>query len=723
MKKYFLLTFLYLIPFFFFAQVFKNNPHKIIITRDIYGVPHINAPTDADAVFGLIYAQCEDDFKRVELNYIEKLGRLSEIYGKDKLMEDLQNKILLDTNEAKQDFLNAPIWLKKLLYSFANGINYFLQKNPQVKPLLLHHFEPWYPLLWTDGSIGAINTASIDLADIALLYDDSINAQQLASLQIKSSQLKMEESGSNGFAISPKLTSTGNAMLYINPHTTLYYRPEVHIQSKEGLNAYGAVTWGQFFIYQGFNEYNGWMHTSSNVDVADVYIEKLEKINTHWFYNYNGIKKKIITKKYRINYVENNRIYAKKYSILFTQHGPILAKKNNQYLSLKSHNRDIKSLIQSWLRIKTTGFKSYKNIMSMCANTSNNTVFADKYGNIAYWHGNYIPTRNPTLNWSLPIDGTNPNLEWKGVHLLNETIHIYNPLNGWIQNCNSTPFTASGDNSPLQKNYPIYMAPDGENFRGLHAASLLKNSHNLNLDNLIQLGYNKTIPFFEKALPIFFARTKAYINTQKYISILPLYNQLLTWNCEADENSVPTTIAILWAESLNPIIKKVYRENGEKDQIENTIDYFNNIEPTELINKLFLVKNYLEENFSKWQVKWGDINRFQRINNDIPNKNWDSLLSYPMGYVSGIWGCLASFNSKANNNTKLRYGYSGNSFVCAVEFGKKIKAKSVLAGGNSGDKNNVHFNDQSIPYTKGQFKPIFFYLEDIEKNVYKKYRL
>src|SRR5688500_17458348 len=260
--------------------------------RDNWGIPHIYGKTDADAVFGLMYAQCEDDFKRVEMNYIEKLGRMAEVKGEVVLYNDLLIRLVLDSAGALADYNKSPAWLKKLMNAFADGINYFLFKNPKVKPALLSRFKPWYPLLWTDGSIGAINTAGVSKNELQDFYTGKNATLSSIAPRIEEESL----SGSNGFAFSPAITASGNAILYINPHVTFYFRPEVHMVSEEGLNAYGAVTWGQFFVYQGFNQHCGWMHTSSDVDAADLYIEKMIKKNNQIYYEYNKALKPEIKK-------------------------------------------------------------------------------------------------------------------------------------------------------------------------------------------------------------------------------------------------------------------------------------------------------------------------------------------------------------------------------------------------------------------------------------------
>lgn len=690
---------------------------QVSIIRDQWGIPHVYGKTDADAVFGLLYAQCEDDFKRIEMNYVEKLGRLSEIKGQSVLYNDLEIRLLIDTEEAKSDYKKAPLWLKKLLNSYADAINFYLYKHPEVKPALLTHFEPWFPLLWTDGSIGAISTADLSTGELKAFY--SGNNDKVAYVERE----KNVQTGSNGFAFSPSKTADGNAILYINPHTTFYFRPEVQMTSEEGLNVYGAVTWGQFFIYQGFNENCGWMHTSSNVDVADMYAEKITNKNGKLFYEFDKKLLPVIEKEITIKYTENGKLIPKKFKTYFTNNGPVMAKRDGKWISLKSNNRSMTSLIQSWVRTKSTSFDEYKKAMDLKANTSNNTVYADNKGNIAYWHGNFIPIRDKSLNWAKVVDGSISSTQWKGLHEVNETVHSYNPINGWLQNCNSTPYSVAGENSPKKENYLPYMAPDGENFRGINAVRIFSKGDQYTLDKVIADGYDTKLSIFEILIPSLVAVFEKNIKSSdpEYAQLIEPISILKKWDYYAKENSIATTLAVEWAYKLDPIILKAYIDEGELDQVENTKNFAANATVKQVIPQLQEVLKDLKSKWGTWQVAWGEINRFQRSSGDIDLKYDDTKPSLPIAFGPGSWGSLPSFKSSYQNDSKKRYGYNGNSFVCAVEFGSRIKAKSLLAGGNSGDPTSKHFNDQSEMYQKGQFKEVLFYKEDVIKNAEKNY--
>ncbi len=695
----------------------QKQSQNVTVIRDNYGVPHIYGNSDADAVFGLLYAQCEDDFKRIELNYIEKLGRMAEIKGETFLQNDLYIKLIIDSAEAVADYKKSPEWLKKLLAAYADGINYYLYKNAQTKPVLLKRFEAWYPLLWTDGSIGAISTGSITEADVNNFY-------LKGEAPVVQTKIFGENStGSNGFAIAPSKTASGNSILYINPHVTFYFRPEVHVASKEGLNVYGAVTWGQFFVYQGFNEHCGWMHTSSNVDVADMYIEKIVRNNEKFFYEYNKKLLPVTEKLITLHYIKNNELATKTVTAYYTHHGPVMGRQNKNWISVRGYNRSVKSLMQSFLRTKTKGLEDYKKNMQMRSNTSNNTVFADDKGNIAYWHGNYVPRRDKKINWSKAVDGSTNATEWKGLHSLNEIVHVYNPASGWIQNCNSTPYTVSGNSSPKKENYPDYMAPDGENFRGINAAKLLASKNNFTIDKTIATGYDSYLSAFQILIPALINSFDKNISQADslYEQLKEPINVLKIWDYRVAENSVATTLAIEWAEKLNASLRKIYIDEDEPDQVTTVKLFAARATAKEMLLPLYETVNTLKNKWGKWQIEWGTVNRYQRISSEISQKYKDDEPGYPVAFASALWGMLPSYNSRYYEGTKKRYGVSGNSFVCAVQFGKKIKAKSLLAGGNSGNASSTHFTDQLEMYTKGNFKEVLFYKKDVLKHAEKTY--
>ncbi|HEX6428557.1 MAG TPA: penicillin acylase family protein [Niastella sp.] len=721
------LILLLLLPLQLLAQNFfpeeisrwEQQAKRITIIRDKWGIPHIYGKTDADCAFGLLYAQCEDDFKRVEGNYIDILGRSAEVYGEKNLYTDLYTRLLIDSAGAQEDYRNSPAWLKKLLQAYADGINYYLYKNPTVKPDLLQRFEPWFQLMWTDGSIAAIKSGGLTIDELKSFYTGDPASTVLTP--------KTEDeiaTGSNGFALAPSRTASGNAILYINPHVTFNFRPEVHVISEEGLNAYGAVTWGQFFVYQGFNEHCGWMHTSGYSDVADLYAEKIVKKDAKFFYEYNKrdlpLQQRVVTLRYK----EGDQIKTKTINTWYTQHGPIMGSRDRKWLSVKAVNRSLSALIQSYQRTKANGFEAFKKNMELLSNGSNNTVFADDKGNIAYWHGNLIPRRDTAFDWQEPVDGSIAATDWKGLHTLEETIHLYNPASGFIQNCNSTPFTAAGSSSPKKEQYPAYMATEPDNFRGILAARLTEKANKFTIDSMIAAGYNTYLAAFEKLVPALVSRYENEIlkSDSVYTKLAGPVAELKSWDLKAGESSIATTLAIEWIEKLRRPINRVRINGKEVDYVTRVNEYARTAATAEITGALLAVVNELTTKFGTWKTAWGAINRYQRLTGGLQETYDDNKPSLPVGMAASTFGCLPSYVGTYMNGTQKRYGYNGNSFICAVEFGKKIKAKSLLSGGQSGDPASKHFADQAEMFTKGIFKDVLFYKEDVMKHVERSYR-
>lgn len=724
------IAFFLLLPVFSFAQkplpgeisAWEAQAKRVTIVEDHWGIPHIYGQKDADAVFGLLYVQCSQNFARVERNYLEIMGRLSEVEGEKRLYEDLQMRLIYDTAAAKEDYRRSPQWFQSLLNAFADGVNYYLYKHPETKPLVLQRFEPWFPLLYTDGSIAPTQTGGLTVQDLRHFYEGNDNAT--SSVRPELSVNNFKTAGSNGFAIAPAKTASGNAILYINPHVTFYFRTEAHLVSNEGLNAYGAVTWGQFFIYQGFNETCGWMHTSSYADVADQYLEKVEKTANGFQYWFDGWKgqagwKPVMQKDIVLRYNNGSSSEgAKRFPAYFTHHGPVMGRQDGKWISLRENNRSLSALMQSWLRTKANGFAEFKKVMEMRSNNSNNTVFADNKGTIAYWHGNFMPKRNPKYDWSLPVDGTTPETEWQGIHALDETIHLYNPKSGWIQNCNSTPFTSSGESSPRKKDYPTYMAPEGQNGRALNAVRLLSKANKLTLDNVIQLGYNTYLTAFDFLLPPLFDAYKnlSAADQNKTLLANPIH-ALQMWNRSAAASSVATTIAVEWAFRLATKVPPARTPEAATNAVGNFEYMANRLSPSDKLEALAETIRELERLYGTWQVAWGDINRYQR---SATNQFTDDKPSLPVGLGPGTWGSMPSYVSR-RFDTKKRYGVSGNSFIAAVEFGKKLKAKTIMTGGESFDPSSPNYTDQAEGYIEGKFKDILFYKEDVQKGAVRTY--
>lgn len=694
---------------------------RVTIHRDQYGVAHVYGKSDADAVFGMIFAQAEDDFNRVEMNYINALGRLAEVEGEGEIWRDLRMKLFIDTLDLKRQHAESPIWLKALMQGWADGLNHFLHTHPDVKPRLLTRFEPWMALAFSEGSIGG-DIESVDLSGLAAFYRSRSGGGTSSDTEAATADalpFGQEPGGSNGFAIAPQNTVRGHALLMINPHTSFYFRPEIHMASDEGLDAYGAVTWGQFFIYQGFNSRLGWMHTSGGGDVIDEYLETVTPRGKGFTYRYGKRNRPVITKVIRLPFRTPTGMSERVVTAYFTHHGPVVRSEGESWVTVKMMNEPLKAIQQSYLRTKATTYASFREVMELRTNSSNNTVYADADGVIAYFHGNFIPKRDPKFDWSKPVDGSDPATDWQGLHSLDEMISLKSPASGWLMNTNNWPFTAAGASSPKIDGWPTYMsAQRTDNPRGVHAVRVLQDRKDFTVEGLIAAAYDNYLPAMEQLIPPLLAAFDALpASDPKRDELAVQIRTLRGWDYRFGVASVAMTLANAYGEDLVQRASRPATISGRP-----LLDYIQTQATADLLlGSLSRATERLTRDFGSWQMPWGDVNRFQRLSGAIDATFDDSKPSLPVPFASANWGSLAAYGQTGTRTTKRYYGNRGNSFVAAVEFGPRVRAKSVLAGGVNADPASPYFFNQGERYATGTFKDVNFYREDVVKHAVRSY--
>lgn len=691
----------------------EQEARSTTIIRDDWGIAHVHGKTDGDAVFGMEYAQAEDDFNRVETNYINAMGRLAETEGESKIYQDLRMKLFMNPEILKAQYAESPEWLKMLMNAFADGLNYYLYKHPEVKPRVIRRFEPWMALSFTEGSIGG-DIESVNLNQLAAFYGREPGP--LAGVADKDEPA--EPTGSNGMAIAPANTIGRHALLLINPHTSFYFRSELQMASDEGLDAYGAVTWGQFFVYQGFNPHVGWMHTSSGANAMSEYLETVVKKDGHFYYQYGKVERPMVTREITVPYMTDHGMAAKTFRVYDTVHGPVIGGQNGKWVSIRLMQEPVKALTQSYTRTKAKDYQSFRETMELHTNSSNNTIFADSDGDIAYFHGNFIPRRNTQFDWTKPVDGSNPATDWHGLLSIDETPHLLNPRNGWIYNSNDAPWSAAGPDSPKKEDFPDYVETGGESARGRHAVMVLENKKDFTLESLIAAAFDSYLPWFEKPLPALIKAWDQDPDSDPLKAELAGQIALLrTWNLRWGVDSVATSLAVFWGED---ILLRVGRDAGSLGM--PVYDYVGaKIPGRTLLQSLIAASNRLSTDFGTWRTPWGNINRFQRLDDDILSHFDDDKPSIPVGFTSSQWGSLAAFGARTFPGTKKWYGTKGNSFVAVIEFGKTVRAKAVTAGGESGDPVSPHFNDQARRYSTGDLRDVYFYRSQLQGHTAREY--
>ncbi len=687
---------------------------RVTISRDDWGIPHVRGRSDADAVFGLIFAQAEDDFARIEANYLTALGRSAEADGEDAVWADLRQRLFVDPAELQRDYAASPGWLRTLMQAWADGLNYYLATHPQRKPRVLTRFEPWMALSFTEGSIGG-DIERISLSDLKTFYGTPTppSPEELG-------MVPREPAGSNGIAIAPRLTANGRALLLINPHTSFYFRSEAQMTSDQGLNAYGASTWGQFFIYQGFNPSAGWMHTSSTVDNVDDFAEGIVRGDTGYRYRYGKALRPVTTRVVTLR-VRNadGTSGTRRFTTYRTHHGPIVASKAGRWIATALMWKPVPALEQSYLRTKATDLAGYMAVAQRKANSSNDTLFADTKGEIAFLMPQFMPVRSDRFDYTRPVDGSDPASDWRGLHALATLPSVANPRTGWVHNTNDWPWSAAGPDSPRAADYPRYMDQVGGNARGVHADLLLTGKRGWTAETLRAAAYDSYLPAFARLLPGLVDAWRALPASDPRRAKLAAPIALLDrWDHRWGYDSVATSLAVFWGDQL-------WREVGGFAQAErvNVPDYIaTRVAPEAKLAALSAAVDQLTRDFGDWRTPWQAINRFQRLDDAIQPHFDDARASTPIPFTSAQWGSLASFGAKRWPGTKRYYGTSGNSFVAVVEFGPRVKATAVMVGGQSGDITSPHFADQTARYAGGTLRPVYFHPDELKGHIAREYR-
>jgi acyl-homoserine lactone acylase PvdQ len=698
-------------------KTLKQRAKGVEIVKDTYGVPHIYAKTDADAVFGMLYVQCEEFFDKVETSLIGRLGRSAELEGEAALSRDLWTHMFIDSTQAIALYKKTPDWLKKLCDAHAAGINYYLITHPAVKPKMLTRVEPWVVLM---NNVPAMGGSNVSDADFKAFYQNGVAKGPSGSPSFTAEPPKND--GSNGWVLAPSRTKDKKAILLINPHSEYYGRIEVQVVSDEGLNSYGAPFLGQFNIFQGFNEFCGWMHPVSLSDAKDLYAEDIVRQNGKLMYRYNGSLRPVDSTTHSLRYKSGNGFKTKTVTTYRTHHGPVVYMTATHWITLKTYEPNIELLTMNWQKMKARNMKEFTDALNIRAMVGSNVLYADKEGNIAYWHGNFVPKKNPLLDWKRPVDGTTSATEWTGTHALGEIPQYINPANGWLQNCNSTPLYGAGVLDTVMLKLPTYMLPDGHTPRAVHAVRVLTPLKNATMDDVITASYDPYLPSGERFIPGLIAAYNAMTSDSLRSKLAQPIDILKKWDFKTDTNSVATTLAVHWLEKVIQLdMARLPKPTTTEEQYSLTNGAAMTTEflsPQEQVRALAQVVAELEKEFGTWQVSWGQDNRFQRTADNEPS---DAKPSWAVPATPGFMGSLNAYVSRKTPKTHKRYGITGNTFVAVVEFGDKLRAKTILTGGASSDPASPHYTDQVRGYIDGAYKEIYFYKDDVYKHAKKIY--
>lgn len=680
----------------------KRMARSVTIYRDTYGVAHVFAKTDAGCVFGLAYAQAEDHFADLEDGYISALGRKAEVDGEEGIFDDLLCRQLENNKLSIAEYQRSNARMKAIYNGFASGINYYLKSNPQVKPRLLDHFEPWYVIAMVRYSFFSFAVERA-FAEAGFTDDELLSAMPMHTASARS----------NGWAIAPSKSASGRAMLFINPHDSFYgplQNYEAHVHSDEGWDFSGVMYTGLPFPEYGHNKYLGWAYTDNYPDIADLYIEHFDDANRPLAYRYGNTYRTATEWQEIVKIKGPDGIKEKSYTFRKTHHGPIVAVRNGQALALKiAKLKEGGVCQQEYEMTKARSLTEFKSVLSRLDLYMENIIYADRAGNIFYLYNAAVPRRATKFDWSKPVDGSDPATEWQGYHSMKELPQMLNPLDGFIQSCNSTPFQITEKTNPNKERYPAYMVTEPDNPRARNSRRILSSKAKFTFNDLQQAAFDTSVIEAETEIPKLVAEWQELRKTDlpRAMKLSAAIDELKSWDGISRLDSVAMTIFSLWHKQ---VFGRWWYQAPFFHPRSPVI-----IEPHARIDALERVIGGLEKDYGDWRVAWGSINRLQRRieGSDMPFS--DERPSLPVKGAIGATGIIFSFARTVKAN-KQYFGTAGNTYVAVIEFLPKVKATSVSVFGQSADPASPHYIDQSPLYAEGKFKPAWFSLDEIKAN-------
>ncbi|MBX7166788.1 MAG: penicillin acylase family protein [Pirellulales bacterium] len=694
---------------------------QVVVYRDPYGVPHIDAKNDEAAMFAFAYCQAEDYLWQIEDSYVMGLGRFAELYGKKVLEKDITNRAFEIPQRSQADFKQLDAKSQRYCVAFTAGLNYYLAKHPQVKLRLLERFEPWYMLAFGRAAMIELGGGHLHTSrEVPESYADATERQLQSELKVAI--------GSNAWAIGPQKTKDGHAMLFVNPHQPYYgfgQFYEGHIRSGDGWNFIGATFFGSPVPTLGHNEHCGWAFTVNEPDIGSAWIETFDDPKEPLNYRYGDGYRKAVEWTDTIKVKKGRGFEEVKRTFRKTHHGPILRRHGqNQFVAaMLGKLYDALLSRQSIEMLKAKNLQDFRRAMNMIELPIFNTVYADVEGNIYYVYNGIIPRRDPSFDWSKPVDGSDPRTEWQGYHSLDDLPQMLNPPSGYIQSCNSTPFTTSDDGNPAMGDFPEYMVTDkhDDKRRAKVSRYLLRDVQNATFDDWLKLIFDTTIYWARTELPVYGRKLETLKETNPDLAAKaePYLKHLLDWDGRGDITSTQTTLCMAWYEELYGFGYPA--ETLKREFVGNPAGQF---------EALITAARKLQDTFGDWKVAWGDVNRLQRHANVsdfflIPFS--DNLPSIPSAGLHGPPGVAFTMYFTPTvyvpplKIMKKHYAVVGTSYISAVEFAPKVKSQTLVQYGVSSDPKSPHFFDQAKLLSERKLKPSYFDWEEAKAHAERTY--
>lgn len=666
----------------------------IKIARDVYGVPHIMAKTDAEVAYGLAWTQCEDDFITFQELMAACKGMLGEIKGQDGLVADFGIKFM-GLKEIADKKYNSDVTgdFKKYLESFVSGVNAYAKLNPE-KVLL----DDLFPITGADIITGYL------LGNLEVSHAGDDLKKILGGTIIK--DLKSDVSkGSNAFAFSKNKTIDGKTYLAINSHQPLegwYSWYEAHLISEEGMNILGGTFAGGICIFHGANENLGWAHTVNHADFSDVY--KLEmhpekddfyKFDEEWI----ELKQKRYWSWLKLGPIKvpiTKSIYESKYGPTFKTEDGVFAWKFVVGQSIK--------MAEQWYRMnKARNFKEFKEALEMRGIAALNIVYADKYDTIYYISNGSFPERNPNYNWSKVLPGNTSETLWNNTLVPFDSLpQVLNPSSGWVFNTNNTPFSATDaannvKETPLNKQMG-YQTTNRENNRSTRFLELMKSYDSISYQDFKRIKYDNQYPQKMTTNTAVNLEDLMHLNPSDYPKIADAINLLNTWDRKTERTNTTAPLYILAWMHLN-----------EKRKKENRAVQGGKITLEDCVYGITKAKEELLQNFGSLQIPLGKLQRHTRAKTNLP--------------IGGAPDVLAAMYVKKVEKSDTTYrAFAGESYIELVRFGKDgVEIETINAFGSNANIGDIHATSQMEKFTNNKLKKMTLNKEEVLRDAVRIY--
>ena len=673
-------------------KVDSYNDYDVNIYRDTWGVPHIFGEKDRDTAYGLAYAHAEDDFKTIQDILLSLRGKLATVYGKDGAPNDYIVQLLRiwEVVESHYEYDLAKN-VRSICESYADGLNHYavLHPNEVVRGLfpvsgkdIVAGFVHRTPLMFGLDRVLEKLTSS-EKPDFAFDYKT-----------IKSGPFDQALLGSNVVAVAPSRSADGYTRIAINSHQpwtgpVAWY--EAHLHSEEGWNMNGGLFPGSPVIFVGHNENIGWSHTVNSPDLIDVYELEIHPEDKNRYY-IHGSWEELEVREARITVkLWGPFKWTIKRETLWSVHGPVIRNPHGTYAVRFSGYGEIRQ-VEQWFRMnKSRNLEDFGEAMSMLALPMFNTIYADKNGNLYYVYNALLPIRGSgNYDWKGIVPGNTAYTMWREYFPFDELPQVVNPESGFLQNCNSTPFLATnGNDNPDKSFYPQNLGIE-----------LFQTNRALRVHETF--GSDKSITqeeFYQYKFDTKYSRQSVMaVNLKKFLTeasskdpdINKALELLRNWDLDTDSSSTATHLAI---RAIRPQFNPAkYEYDAEK-----------------IMDRLKKAVSWLNENFGRLDVKWGDIQRLQRGKTDLS--------------LSGGPDILRAVYSKEKDDKYV--GIAGDCFYEIVEWDSNgnVSAKSIHQFGTATqDTSSIHYDDQAQLFARHQMKPVWMKLEDIKLNLERSYR-